>query len=628
LRAEQRQLVQPLALEAAVDLFCARAAAVEPVFALTPSNRPTLAAICERLDRLPLAIELCAAQADFLIPEQLLTHLQEARLNALVHGAQDLPARQRTLRGAIGYSYDLLEEDERRLLRSIGVFAGGGDLAAITAVSNCAQWSSATQPLVALQALVASNLVQAQTTGDGARRFVLLETIREFAVEQLKAQGEEETLRQCHYTVFLQFARTADLELRGPDAHTWFARFDAEMDNVRAALQWAFDSERYADVAWLVLVASWYWLVCGLRSEGAGVVARLLPHRRDLADDLRLAILLWGCAFPVRDEPFAQEEQLAAEIMALLDRCPDPLLRAAAWNWLAVRTSDLAAAGEAYERAITLAHAAHELREMGTAWGLLGDGDFLLAANISNYAKRLLDEGVADRAAPLAAESLALFQRRGDRSGISDTLAITGQLALMQGDLDAAYTLLCQSRTMITAFEGLSWRLDWQYLLGLVTLYRGDASTAQALLADTLRLTADLKPNLGAARTCVYLADAALLDGNLAEAEQWLRQSVAWYAEPQPIFIYAVERIFVAARLAAARGRHRRSAELFGLAEQAHACVHHAHLGPQQVLAEKALASVRQALDAADFAAAYAAGKQQTVDGLFGKITRPPNMAL
>lgn len=614
LRAEQRHLVQPLTVEAAVDLFCARVVALNPGFVLTQSNRPTLAAICARLDHLPLAIELCAAQADLLTLEQLLAHLQEGPLNVLVDGAKDLPARQRTLRAAICHSYELLDEDERRLLRSISVLAGGGDLAAITALSNWAQEPGARPLLATLHALVAKNLVQAEATANGAPRFVLLETIREFAMEQFRAQGEEETLCIRHFATYLQFAQTADLQLRGPEAPGWFARIDAEQDNLRAAMQWALDKGRHTDAAWLVLVASWYWLSCGLRAEGGGWLARLLPHRRTMEGDLRLAILLWGYAFGVGYEPFAQGDQYADEVISLLESCRDMLLRAAAWHWLASGMPEAAAANEASERAVTLARTAYELHGLGPAWGLLGDRDFILAANIQDYAKQLADQGEAERAAPLATESLELFRRRGDHNGISNTLAILGQLALMRGDLDAAYTLLCQSRTMITAFERLNWRLDWQHLLGLVTLYRGDTSGARTLLADSLGLCVDLRLNLPAARICAYLADAELLDSKQDEAEQWLRQSLQWAAEPHRISIYDVERIFVAARLATAKGQYRPAAELFGLAAQAHGRVNHVRLGQQQALAGIAMATVRQALEPLEFATAFAAGKQISLD--------------
>lgn len=617
LRAEQRQLVQPLTIEAAIGLFSARAAAIDPGFVLTPSNRPTVAAICAKLDRLPLAIELCAAQSDLLTLDQLLAHLQEAPLNVLVDGAQDLPARQRTLRGAIRYSYELLDEDERRLLRSIGVLAGGGELLAITSVSNWNQDTAARPLLAILHALIAKNLVQVEATASGARRFVLLETIREFAMEQLRAQGEEETLCSRHFAAYLQFAQTADLQLRGLEAPGWYARYDAEQDNLRAALQWAFDRGRHTDAAWLVLVASWYWFSCGLQAEGAGWLARLLPHRRALEDDLRLAVLLWGYAFGVSDEPFAQGDQYAGEVMSLLESCRHMLLRAAAWHWLAGAMPNAEAANEASERAVALAREAHELCELDAEWGLLGDRDFILAANISDYARQLVDQGEVERAAPLAAESLELFQRRGNHNGMSDTLAMLGQLALMRGDLDAAHTLLDKSKSMITVFESLSWRLNWQHQLGLVTLYSGDVSGARTLLTEGLGLVADLKPNPMAARICTYLADTSLWESRIEEAGQWLRQSLEWYADPHRTFIHDVERIFVAARLAMAKGEYLRAAELFGLAEKAHGCVHHVRLGPHQARADAALASARQALDHQKFATAFAAGKELSLDEMF-----------
>lgn len=188
LRSEQRYIVQPLAPAAAIDLFCARAAAVDPQFHLTPAEHPILAAICEKLDRLPLAIELCAAQVDLLTLEQMLAQLQERPLDVLANGPHDLPAHQRTLRTAIRRSYELLDEDERRLLRSVSTLAAGGDLSAIAAASGWDQ-IPATRPLqAALHSLVTKNLVRVEATADGTRHFALLQTIREFAVEQARVQ--------------------------------------------------------------------------------------------------------------------------------------------------------------------------------------------------------------------------------------------------------------------------------------------------------------------------------------------------------------------------------------------------------------------------------------------------------
>jgi predicted ATPase/transcriptional regulator with XRE-family HTH domain len=259
LRAEQRYHVQPLALAAAMDLFVQRCTAVDAGFALTAANRPTIEAICQQVDRLPLALELCAAQIDLLSLPQLLAGLQDRRLELLVGGAQDLPPHQRTLRKAIGHSYALLDDGERALFRSLSVFVGGCELEQIEAVSAWGQNMPERSLLPTLHALIGKSLVYVETTLGGAGRYLLLETIREFALEQARAEGEEDLLRQRHYAATLQLFRTADSCLRGPEAAAWIARLELEQDNLRAALQWTLDEGRYADMAWLLLAVNSYW---------------------------------------------------------------------------------------------------------------------------------------------------------------------------------------------------------------------------------------------------------------------------------------------------------------------------------------------------------------------------------
>ena len=238
LRAEQRFYVPPLELAPAIDLFVQRAQAVTADFRLTPQNQPTLAAICQRLDRLPLALELCAAQIDLLSPAQLLAQLQHRRLDLLVEGAHDLPPRQRTLRAAIQHSYRLLDDAERTLFRRLGVFVGGFDVPAVaTVVAD--SLAPAARPLPAtLHGLIGKSLVRAETTPSGEQRFVLLETIREFALEQLEASGEGATIQRQHAGYFLDLAE-AETVARGPQQRWWWDRLEQEHANLRAALAWS-----------------------------------------------------------------------------------------------------------------------------------------------------------------------------------------------------------------------------------------------------------------------------------------------------------------------------------------------------------------------------------------------------
>ncbi|MCC6457525.1 MAG: helix-turn-helix domain-containing protein [Caldilineaceae bacterium] len=316
LRAEQRYRVPPLELASAVELFAQRAAAVDAGFEVAEANRSTVEAICQRLDCLPLALELCAAQTDLLSLPQLFTQLHSRRLDLLVDGAYDLPARQRTLRRAIHGSYSLLTEEERRLFRSLGVFSGGFDLEAVEAVGRSRQESdraSASAGLhSSLHALVGKSLVRVETTSSGEQRFLLLETLREFALEQLHAQGEVAEMRQRHYRAYLQRFRTGDAYLRGSEAATWVARLQPEQENLRAALQWALDEARYTDMAWLLLAAGYFWYLKGRRFEKDRWLTQLHPHRQMLAVDLRLAIFA----------EFIPDEHYMVEIIELMEICP------------------------------------------------------------------------------------------------------------------------------------------------------------------------------------------------------------------------------------------------------------------------------------------------------------------
>jgi predicted ATPase len=279
LRAEQRYNVPPLALTTAVELFVQRAQVVDADFSRTTHNQPTLDAICQRLDCLPLALELCAAQIDILAPTQLLAQLQDHRLDLLVDGAHDLPPRQRTLRTAIGHSYRLLTEAERLLLRTLGVFAGGFALDAAVALAT-----DRLEPAVVhstLHVLIGKSLVRAETLPSGEQRFLLLETIREFALEQVRTQDEEVMLRQQHYITYLQLFRIGDSHLRGAEATTWMARLEPEQDNLRTALQWTLANGRYTDAAWLLMAVGFFWMLNGHRYEVAIVFQKKKTESRD-----------------------------------------------------------------------------------------------------------------------------------------------------------------------------------------------------------------------------------------------------------------------------------------------------------------------------------------------------------
>ena len=205
----------------------------------------------------------------------------------------------------------------------------------------------------------------------------------------------------------------------------------------------------------------------------------------------------------------------------------------------------------------------------------------------------------------------------------ADGLGTLGRLALLQGDLAQAHTLLHEAVTIATAFKHHDMLGHWQPLLGIVTLYSGDAPEARRLLSESLHLCIELKDKGLLARVCTYLAETALWEGELAEAEQWLAQSLAYHADPHRITIYEVERLLVAARLATAQQQYLRAATLFGLADKMHSQIHHAIAGPMRALADAALATVRAALEPAVFAEAFTTGQQISLEEAFATILAP-----
>ena len=247
----------------AVRLFTERALAVQPRFRLTAQNAQAVAEITARLDGLPLAIELAATRTKVLPPEELLARLQRS-LTLLTSGARTLPERQRTLRGAISWSYDLLTEAERRLFTRLSVFSGGWTLAAAESIARPEEQGLDT--LGGLSSLVDKSLIRADEP-NGQPRFSMLDTIREFAEEQLSS-GELEAVRQRHGYYFLEFAGAAEAHLTGADQGEWLTALEREHANLREALRWAVDTDQ-AQLAQEAAGALWrFWHQHGHLAEG------------------------------------------------------------------------------------------------------------------------------------------------------------------------------------------------------------------------------------------------------------------------------------------------------------------------------------------------------------------------
>ncbi len=614
LRAEQRFKVPPLELNSAVELFVQRAQAVSAEFHPTPDTYVTIAAICRRLDCLPLAVELCAAQVEILSPVHLLAQLQTRALDLLVDGPHDLASQHHTLRRAIQHSYALLAAEEQRLFRGLGIFVGSFDLAAVVTICNHPA------PGAILHALIGKSLVRAETVTADEQRFSLLETIRAFALEQARTHGEEAQLRQRHYATYLQRFRTADAHLRGPEVARWFARLDPDYDNLRSAVNWTLAAGHYADGAWLLVASSWYSRLRGQWYEEIGWFETVLPHDQQLAPALRLTFLICFCSLARSPEEYETINSYATDLMALTQLCPDKVLGAGVWHFLAKAAPDFAQAASAWERSIALAREALHVPGLGPEYGVGSDPLFILGGALDFYATRLLEQGVFAQAGPLIAESHAVSVARGFRSGIGAALSNRGLLALLQGNLGQARLHLAEALTITTTSIFPAVRAKTKTLLGLTMLYHNNPREARRLLLAALALWTNIRDKPYLAIVAIYLAETALWERQTAEAEQWLAQGLRDQVEPRWLGSAVVNCLHVAARLAVLREAYEWAATLFGLAEETSRRMYYTLVEPVRAQNRAALVRAQASLDLARFGAAFAAGQQMTVEDAFATL--------
>ena len=251
-------------------------------FQLTPANAPTVVRICQRLDGIPLALELAAARMKLLSLEQISARLDD-RFQLLTGGSRTAVPRQQTLRATIDWSYDLLSDEERRLLRRLAVFAGGCSLEAAEQVCG-GDDSSDGDTLELLSHLIDKSLVAVEDE-DGERRYRLLETVRQYARDRLFESGEAAALRDRHLHFFERLALEAEPELLGPNHIAWASRLTADHDNLRAALEWGLATSGNAETPLRMVCALWsFWNQRNYFAEGRQWVERALPrlpNRRD-----------------------------------------------------------------------------------------------------------------------------------------------------------------------------------------------------------------------------------------------------------------------------------------------------------------------------------------------------------
>ena len=430
LRGEREYPVVPLALPRSTmapepgevlgspsgRLFAQRARDADPSFELTPENAPAVAAICWRVDGLPLALELAAARARFLDPEALLSRLDLA----LSRGwARDLPERQRTMRATLDWSHDLLSDEEKTLFGKLSVFAGGFTLEAVEVLGG--------EDALVLGSLVEQSMVVAEPA---RARYGMLEPVRQYALEKLEAAGEADAVRKLHSRYYLALVERAGPELRGPNGAAWLARLEIELGNLRAAIAWALD---HGDTKALARIArtSWlFWWMRGHVGEGRRWIEETLARGTDLPDPTRARLLFIASTLAHGRSDWERSGAMAEESLVLFRQLGDEEGVA-----LALGAAGISALGLGrHEEGSALID---EAIELGLRHGQR-EGPSIL----SSYAASVpLARGDLARARELAEQGLDMASEIEMGVGVFVALHILAQVALAEGNLDDATRL-------------------------------------------------------------------------------------------------------------------------------------------------------------------------------------------
>jgi predicted ATPase len=609
--------IDRLAEAEAVQLFVQRARQVRPDFALDTENAEAVAKICERLDGLPLAIELAAARVRLFAPQAIASHLGNS-FAFLAGGPRDLPARQRTLRATIEWSYDLLDEGARQLFRRLAVFAGGFTLAAAQAValdapSSSAGSSSGLAPsppgppiavLEPIESLVDQHLIQVSDVG-GEPRFTMLEMIREYALEQLVESGETKATQQRHAGYFLALAENAEPALYGPKVAEWMDRLEVEYDNMRVALAWSIDSN--SEVA--------------LRLAGA--LGRFWSSRGPMAegrDWLAAALAAGASGGPDLDRWRAKALDGAGDLARIL--------------------GDHGAARALFSESVTLCRKVGEVRDLAWSLGSLGN---LLTGHSPDEARLLLEE------------AMVLFRQVDDIVGLAMVSLASSTIFLREGEYEKASASVEKGLTLAQE-GGVIVALDWaNNVLGRIACRQGNYAAARASFEESLAFGRQVRDRAsGGVRLCdigftwyleghyaqakrhyeeglqihrqvgvrtrvaetlARLGYVALRQGCWQEAQARLSESLALCQEVRPAYESGVAACLIGyAALAEVQAQLEQAARLLGAAETLQRPSEYLRSDPYPVEYEHVASALHSQLDKVTLDAAWNEGRAMTLE--------------
>ena len=504
----------------AVALFIERARAVKPGFTVTNETAPAVAEICVRLDGLPLAIELAAARIRILSPQAMLGRI-EHRLSLLAGGSRDLPERQQTLRGAIAWSHDMLDEADRALFAGLSVFVGSASLNGVERVCG----PEVTGEVIdALASLVDKSLIRQRDGAAGEPRFGMLETIREFALEQAAERAVLDSLRDRHAAHLGEVVQSASGEIMGSGKRTWLDRLEDDHDNLRAAVGWLTENGR-AEAALRMSAALWrFWQMRGYLAEGVAAVsaALALPHAADhpeaRADALSAAagLAYWQGAADQSRVHYEEEIALRRELGDR--RGLAEALYGISFTWT---ITELADQRDAEAGAALIEEALAIFREIGDD---LGAGRCEWALGNVAYGQRRFAE-----ARQHAVNALAIFRSADDRFMIGWTMFTLGLADLAEdhvsggapGARAAAGDWLEQALTIFAEADDSSGYTLVLDSLALLALRDGDPQRAARLSGAVARLERETGTGLNLWNRGTLEFDPTELRDDPATAAEW-----------------------------------------------------------------------------------------------------------
>ncbi|GHO84950.1 protein kinase domain-containing protein [Dictyobacter formicarum] len=607
-----------LAQQAAVALFLQRAQALQPDFRLTATNAPVIAEICVRLDGLPLAIELAAARSRVLPPQALLARLSQ-RLVLLTRGAVTLPARQQTLRSTLQWSYDLLASHEQCLFRYLSIFVGGFTLEAAEQVCGALQrddQDAVGSILDGVDSLLEKSLLYRVERPTDESRLALLETIREYGLECLKASGQLEIIRQSHAFYYQELAREAGADISSPEKGKWLDQLEQEQDNLRAVLNWLLAQGEAEQALRLCNDLFWFWWTRDHPREGRMFLERGLAALGDVLCDTRGWALQTLGILVSNQGNFSHAVELWQSSLALFQEMGGVLGSAWALSNIGIATmyqGEYARAQQILEESLALFRELEDRGERGPSQ----IGSLPVSGGVAFTLHRLASianlQGEYARASMLAEESLSFFRATGDSIRISPILEILATAALNLGEYTRAWDFLAEKLTLdrengVKRIIGITLSLQ-----GQLALLQGDLDRAHDLLAESIAILKEIASNWmpsqdNLAESLSLCGRVVARQGNIARARALHEESLEaarHMATPQ-ILAFSLEGL---AEVVVSQGNPAWAVRLWGVAESLRETRGTPLPAAWRPDYERSIANVRAALSEQMFSALWATGR-------------------